>query len=663
MVTAQSVDVEAVLEDDRRVGRQLPRIGIRQDVSYQTKDGKFEEKGNYYLWNLTIQSEKAKSLSIGFENTHLPEGAIMYLYNEKTKFIIGPIRNEIFQEKTFVSDYADGESVTISIIIPNSTSINKFNIYVNTLFFGLDSYKIYDNDFERSGSCNINVACESEWKCQKESVCKIITGTGRCSGALMNTDCCDLEPYILTANHCLGTPTSNPNTWNFRFNYQSPQCSPNTENSPAEWITFFGATMKSSWDFNSGTDFLLLELNSEISQRDNVSFAGWDRTNSTTPNSFGIHHPLGDVKKICYDTDPSTFVGDYHRVVWNNGTTEPGSSGSPLFNNNAKIIGQLQGGTASCTNQNSPDRYGRLDVSWEGNGTSTGRLRDWLGGSSNMITIDCMEYPEISGPDVLCTSNKTFVLVNNMPCTKNVQWEVTPSNLLFSSASGDGNIATIRAKSNVKGSATIKYTLTSNGCTPVEVEKDFWIGSPKVLTNYPDPTICLNQFEEITIPESIQATNYRLQSLSPNLSIFNNSPTPYEPIDIIGNRVGIFTLQLTAENECGSSSALIYVEVEKCGSQGGGYEDSGESSQLEAEEIDIEVFPNPANDFINVSCSECLPNTKIKISMLSSNGKLLREIETNGTIINIDTKNILAGLYILKCEIDGNFFHKKILKL
>ena len=45
------------------------------------------------------------------------------------------------------------------------------------------------------------------------------------------------------------------------------------------------------------------------------------------------------------------------------------------------IIGQLYAGTAACSgtvDNNGWDVYGRLGVSWSGNGSSTNRLSDWL---------------------------------------------------------------------------------------------------------------------------------------------------------------------------------------------------------------------------------------------------------------------------------------------
>ena len=87
----------------------------------------------------------------------------------------------------------------------------------------------------------------------------------------------------------------------------------------------------------------------------------------------GHSHPSGDVKKICFENDaPYQSSTGGAQVWWINawelGVTEPGSSGSPLFNQDHRIIGQLYGGAAACSgsvNNGAYDFYGRFDVSWE----------------------------------------------------------------------------------------------------------------------------------------------------------------------------------------------------------------------------------------------------------------------------------------------------------
>ena len=53
--------------------------------------------------------------------------------------------------------------------------------------------------------------------------------------------------------------------------------------------------------------------------------------------------------------------------AWEDGVTEGGSSGSPLFDQNHRIIGQLYGGAAACSgnvNNGQFDYYGRMGVSF-----------------------------------------------------------------------------------------------------------------------------------------------------------------------------------------------------------------------------------------------------------------------------------------------------------
>ena len=54
---------------------------------------------------------------------------------------------------------------------------------------------------------------------------------------------------------------------------------------------------------------------------------------------------------------------------WEYGASEGGSSGSPLFDPDGRIIGQLYGGSSECTglsDNGASDIYGRVDKSWNG---------------------------------------------------------------------------------------------------------------------------------------------------------------------------------------------------------------------------------------------------------------------------------------------------------
>ena len=134
-------------------------------------------------------------------------------------------------------------------------------------------------------------------------------------------------------------------------------------------MTISGATLKAR---DEGSDFALVQINSDIPEDWDRVFAGWDKSDNFPEFQIGIHHPSGDVMKVCRDDSPSKqpnagaqtweILGGGSQG-WELGVTEPGSSGSPLFDDQGRIIGQLYGGAAACsgTNDNNAyDYYGRL---------------------------------------------------------------------------------------------------------------------------------------------------------------------------------------------------------------------------------------------------------------------------------------------------------------
>jgi lysyl endopeptidase len=166
----------------------------------------------------------------------------------------------------------------------------------------------------------------------------------------------------------------------------------------------------------------------------NLTWAGWNRGTTAPATTFGIHHPAGDIMKVCRDANAPTSdnsQGDVWVVNnWDQGVTEGGSSGSPLFDNNGRIIGQLWGGIAACsgtTDNGGYDEYGRLNSSWGTGSTAASRLRDWLDpANTNAMTLDYLTSAMLSsGEDIVKT---------------NLQVYPNPSNGLFTIAGGNSDI-------------------------------------------------------------------------------------------------------------------------------------------------------------------------------------------------------------------------------
>jgi len=233
----------------------------------------------------------------------------------------------------------------------------------------------------RSGTCNVNTVCPegNEWRNQIRGVLALMTSGGQrfCSASMINNHKDPRKQFVLTAAHC-GVPSTN---WVALFKYESFTC-PRGGN---RFLNYTAAGFRPVAR-NTITDFTLCEIIEPIKASYQVYLAGFNGVDTPAPRSIGIHHPAGDVKKISFSDIPvknGSWTGGpantHWRVEpWNKGTTEPGSSGSPLYNPSFQIIGQLHGGSASCSNMRGFDVYGKVARSWEIGANSASRLKDHL---------------------------------------------------------------------------------------------------------------------------------------------------------------------------------------------------------------------------------------------------------------------------------------------
>ena len=338
------------------------------------------------IWRVVVSCEEALTVNLTFSETEIPEGNELYVYNPEKDFILGSFNQNHIYKGELGTELVPGNTVVVEYFIPQGNPIGSINI--STVTHGYRTANEFtEKAFGSSGSCNMNANCPdgATWVNERNSVVMLVSGSsGFCTGALINNTANDGTPYVLTANHCY----SNPASWIFRFNWQAENC--NNPGSSPSFVSLSGATLRSR---RTPTDFCLVEItggltNGTVPASYSPFFAGWDNTGNTPSTTVCIHHPAGDIKKISFDDDAasvsqsmgSTEANSTWTVRWDrNTTTEGGSSGSPLFDQNHRIIGQLWGGAASCNNLNAPDYYGRVSKSWEPPGSNTtNQLKHWL---------------------------------------------------------------------------------------------------------------------------------------------------------------------------------------------------------------------------------------------------------------------------------------------
>jgi len=202
-------------------------------------------------------------------------------------------------------------------------------------------------------------------------------GSRLCSGSMLNNHLQNGKQIFLTAAHC-GTAST---AWIAVFNYQSKTCPRGGDRHLNDTASGMRPLAR-----NAVSDFHIAEIIEEIPEEYEVWLNGWNAIDKPDNGSIGIHHPMGDVKKISFSLIPhknGSWSGGpqntHWRIEpWHNGTTEPGSSGSPLFDTKHRVIGQLHGGSASCSNMRGWDAYGKIAVSWDLGTNNATRLKDHL---------------------------------------------------------------------------------------------------------------------------------------------------------------------------------------------------------------------------------------------------------------------------------------------
>lgn len=351
-------------------------------------------KNDDRLWRLRIKSDRAYSINLIFSDFYMPEGATMYVYSADRSTILGSFTSENNKHHgKFSTTVLQGDDVIIEYYEPARVA-GQGRIALNYVVHGYKNVFFKrttggNRDFGDSGSCNVNVNCPSAagWENQvNASLLYLLSNNTRiCSGSMLNNVRQDQTPYFLSANHCYSGDFA---TWIFMFNYQSAQCSPTTDGPTNQTVS--GSSLKAR---RNASDFMLFELSSTPPLNYNVFYAGWSNLDVPATSAVAIHHPANDVKKISFENDPVVSSGYFsggntHWRVndWDSGTTEGGSSGSPLFDQNGRVVGQLHGGSAACGN-NAEDYYGKFALSWNGGSSATSRLRDWLDPDNTGATV------------------------------------------------------------------------------------------------------------------------------------------------------------------------------------------------------------------------------------------------------------------------------------
>jgi len=651
--------------EEREKNGALYRIGTAISTNINPSlvgDWKINNDGSK-TWMLRVKANGAEALSFLFSKFELFGQSTLEIRNTDGRLVHKPMSQaDVLTHKTQNAALCFGDDLVLTLTEPANTQESL--ILIDRVMY---NYRSTGNPnvtkINESDPCEVNVNCSpvgDSWQDEKDGVARIYivegNSAGWCTGSLVNNTAQDCKPYFLTALHCgVNTSANNMNSWRFYFRYESPNCNnPNSAGTLDDHYITGCVRIADSDDGggNSGSDFLLVKLgnnNNETSVVNTLkssSFSGywngWKAASSSTQGGAGIHHPAGDIKKIStfngttQSTSWGSAGGSHWQMSWSSnsnghGVTEGGSSGSPLFNNSGLIIGTLTGGSSYCTNQTSPDLYGKMSFHWTSNGSANNeRLKPWLDPTNSNATTLNGSYDPCSGTGPGPTPSDCDLQTNNI-LKVSLLTDDYGDETYMEITDSDGNVVWSEGNENVAGNfGTGEFPPAADPTNPLQnlTQYNWDVSLPGsdcytfAIYDYYGDGLGASQWEETNTDGNLQLKN------NGNTTIYTISAADFGGSESIG-----------VENTGGGTSGIdVFASNE------------------------ILIYPNPAQTEIIIDASNASSDyEQIKISDVR--GKVIFETTLNTnkiTVINLG--DFASGIYHVKMDSSSGTTVKQFIK-
>jgi hypothetical protein len=361
------------------------------------------------------------------------------------------------------------------------------------------------------------------------------------------------------------------------------------------------------------------------------------------------------------DVQTVTSATAYAKYV-NGGTSNPSP---PRV---ASYIAQEQTGS-SATQYNLPHlRFTARNSEWIYNQMENLPL------ASNFCTRECSALT-VTGPEQVCVSGATF-----QASSANVIWTASPSHL-FTTTSGTGSQFTTAAAAGVRGTGTITATITGT-CDvvtlPVRVGEYISGTYQASASNQAGPLA-----EDDVVELYSNTVNIHLPYLPNTTYSFSaHSTDPAYAYQFYAYSAADATLQFTTTTP---GFYMVWVTITKtspCGTTTAEYGFAYNYSQGYG--YRYATYPNPADDNLTVeqttntsnaqrspaargakasSASSAAPSTPYTVRLFDSYGVQQVQQATTTSALQLSTRKLPTGLYLLHIEVNGEVIERRRLQI
>ncbi len=619
------------------------------------------------VWRLAIHSAGAYSIGMILERYQPVPGGKIYLFNKDHTEIFGAFTSENIAPGGFLSIMPfPGEDVVIEYDLPRAAGAQD-PFVITTL---AHDYKNFYSLMGSSGSCNLDVNCPqvANWHKEKNGVCKLlINSIELCSGVLVNNVRNDGRPFVLTANHCINTD-SLANRTLFIFNFEKDSCGSSSIVSNSHVLS--GSWLKATKLY---LDFTLVEMGERPPYSFTPYYVGWNIDTAGILNTVAIHHPEGDVKKISIDANPptvSSFESPYSANAfwkigrWETGTTEPGSSGAPLFDQNHQVIGTLTGGQATCYYPVN-DFFEMISRAWNEYPDSSNQLRYWLDPdhsglhkliglnpfpfyasncvqSGNILATENAVYPEIPGAKGYYTGNNDFGF--NLYAERFIPADTLRLTGAYIS------IARLKAAS-MDSYLTLYFWKKA-------LNPDSLVFSQKVMfTNLTENSTVFLPFNKLVVTKDTFFVGYQVNSMvSDTLALYMAADRGLSGLNTAYVFTGSAWQPFSAVADYGWITTSLAMQVQSCDTVS-----SGIRSNVLMKSVTI--YPNPGNDVFRVDLNHPVREPlSLRVFTLSGQEVQVKIIsqDVNGCRFNVP--NATVGIYLVRIQSGQSAYTVKLVK-